>query len=118
MFEISLRELSEAAANETFARELLVDILDEEYIRKLNDSGWLSLFKDIRTLLHGAFPKVEYKEDSGILLFALEKLVRSQLRNQAWSAAKKHIHRSENNSIPILPTKEYRYRSFLKSRRI
>ena len=107
VFEISLRELSEAAANETFARELLVDILDEEYIRKLNDSGWLSLFKDIRTLLHGAFPKVEYKEDSGILLFALEKLVRSQLRNQAWSAAKKHIHRSENNSIPILPTKEY-----------
>jgi len=107
MLEISLRELSESSANETFARELLVDILKEEHIRKLNDSGWLSLFKDLQTILLGAFPKVDYREDSGILLFALERLVRSQLRNHAWSAAKKHIHRSENHSIPILPTKEY-----------
>ena len=107
MLEISLRELSESSANETFARELLVDILQEEHIRKLNDSGWLSLFKDLQTILLGAFPKVDYKEDSGILLFALERLVRSQLRNHAWSAAKKHIHRSENQSIPILPTKEH-----------
>lgn len=106
MFEISLRELSASAANDAFAKELLIDILDEQNIRKLNDSGWLNLFKDIETLLLGAFPKVEYKEDSGILLFALEKLVRSQLRYNAWSAAKKHIYRSESNKLPILPTKK------------
>ena len=33
MFEISLRELSASAANDAFAKELLIDILDEENIR-------------------------------------------------------------------------------------
>jgi len=109
--DVSMRELSEACANEAFARELLSEILEEEKIRKLNDSGWLKLFKDINALLKGAFSKVEYREDSGILLFALKTIVRSQLRNHAWSAAKIHILRSENailsSTIPILRSREH-----------